>query len=69
MTLPTPTLTATIKPAHGTDLREVVVHGTTGWQERLAAKPHRKRASTSCGDCGERGHNSRNPRCPARAAR
>lgn len=64
--LPIPSLTATLLPALGRQLREVVIHGEPGWMARIRSAPERRNGVHHCARCGSPDHNVR--RCTSLAA-
>lgn len=71
MSLPTPRLTATLLPlpigAPRAQMREVVIHGSPGWRDRVDVVPASDFGvgrRSHCTACREHGHNART--CPAR---
>lgn len=66
MTLPVPSLTATLLPAIGGQPREVVIHGEGAWQRRIRQAPLRVNGVHHCSRCGSSEHNVR--RCESLTA-
>lgn len=68
ITLPVPSLTATLLPHVGNEKwRPVVVHGSPRWQQRIAnPRKGTHGVPQRCSACFGSGHNSRSKRCPNR---